>query len=90
MKTEKKTGAKRGSYSIREGRLLLGSRPLGVPPLLVILCIASCDRDPFRDRACLPGPVVGRILKIATYVRAVIASGGRTDSMIFEGGGHHA
>jgi hypothetical protein len=89
MKTEKKTGAKRGSYSIREGRLLLGSRPLGVPPLLVILCIASCDRDPFRDRAWLPAPVVDRILRIATYIQGTIASG-RTHILALEGGGHHA
>ena len=48
MKAARKTGVKKGDYSIREGRLFLGSRSLDVPPLLVAFSIASCDRDPFR------------------------------------------
>ena len=89
MKAAKKTGVKRGeSYSIREGRLLLGSRSLDVPPLLVAFSVASCDRDPFRDRVGLPEPVVGRILRINTYVRAALLAGKPGRRVVEEGGRH--
>lgn len=60
-------------FDLHAGRLHLGGRLLGVPPLLVALCLAQAGLSLAASQRALPTHVGNRIVRLATFLKARLA-----------------